>query len=473
MKIRQVLQCELARREFWEYCKLKAPDFYREDRPFLRELCETMQNFYFGDNDSEILSINIAPRHGKSRTATLFVEWVLGKDNKTKIMTGSYNETLSTEFSKQVRNAIQEEKADDDKLVYSDIFPNTKIKDGDAQASMWSLEGSSVKNYLATSPNGTATGFGCNLMIIDDLIKNAEEAKNQNALEKQWSWFTNTMLSRREGKKKIIIIMTRWATKDLAGRALEHFENIGAKVSALIFPTEQKDGSVLCDSILDKATCEVLKMTLGEDIFQANYNQQPIDLKGVLYTYLETYDELPEEILTIDNYTDTADTGEDYLCSITYAIGAKTEKAYILDIIYTQEDMTVTEPLLARTLMAFDVNVARVESNNGGRGFSRNVERETRKLGNNKTMFKPFTQTKNKVTRILTGATGVMLNVLFPKDWATRFPEFYRDTIQYQRIGKNIHDDNVDTLTGVYEKMTYVLNKGAKPKKKKYANFGF
>ena len=68
--------------------------------------------------------------------------------------------------------------------------------------------------------SGTAAGLGARKLIIDDLIKKAEEAFNENAFEKQWQWFTDTMLLRTETGYKIIIIMTRWATNDLAGRAL-------------------------------------------------------------------------------------------------------------------------------------------------------------------------------------------------------------------------------------------------------------
>ena len=104
-------------------------------------------------------------------------------------------------------------------------FFSQKIKDvGDAQAHLWSLEGQN-NSYLATSPTGTATGFGCSLMIIDDIIKNSEEAYNANIKEGHWDWFTNTMLSRLEEGGKIIIIMTRWASDDLAGRAIEHFKD--------------------------------------------------------------------------------------------------------------------------------------------------------------------------------------------------------------------------------------------------------
>ena len=156
---------ELARRQFWYYCKLKAPDFYKKDRPFLEDMCNRLQEFI--ESDKKILVINLPPRHGKSRTATLFTQWLLGIDNHQKVMTGSYNETLSTTFAKQVRDSILEENG-----IFSKVFPNTKIKYGESSMNKWALKGNEEANYLATSPTGTATGFGCKIMMIDDLIKN-------------------------------------------------------------------------------------------------------------------------------------------------------------------------------------------------------------------------------------------------------------------------------------------------------------
>ena len=450
MKIKQQLQCELARREFWYYCKLVAGDFYKDDRLYLKEICDTLQAFYEGDK--QVLCINLPPRHGKSRTATLFVEWCLGKDNSLKVMTGSYNETLSSTFSRQVRGAIQEIKADEDRIVYNDIFPYTKIKYGDGAVNLWSLEGNNNKNYLATSPTGTATGFGADILVIDDVIKNAEDANNANVLEKHWDWFCNTMLSRLQGKRKVIIIMTRWANKDLAGMAIKHFEEINEEVELLSM--KAFDGSkMLCEEVLSLEQYKTLVNTIGEDIVSANYNQEPIDLKGVLYSELKTYGNINlDEIKSINNYTDTADTGKDYLCSITYAVD-KDKNAYILDVIYTQQPMEITEPLLSKKLLELNVNYADIESNNGGRGFARNVQRLTKDLGNRHTIVRPFTQTKNKESRILTGATGVMNSIYFPNDWKYKYPEFYKDVTTYQRTGKNKHDDSVDALTGVYEKI--------------------
>lgn len=275
---------ELARREFFFYCHLKAPDFYKTDRQYLVELCTEFQEFY--ESEDEVLIINEPPRHGKSRTAGLFVEWVLGKNQNEKIMTGSYNETLSTMFSKNVRNSISELKADVYKPTFSDVFPGVAIKRGDGAMNLWSLEGG-YNNYLATSPTGTATGFGASMLIIDDLIKNAEEAYNESVKEKHWDWFTNTMLSRLEEGGKIIIIMTRWASDDLAGRALEHYQSQGAKVRHVCMKAMQDDGSMLCDEVLSKKSYLAKIKAMGEDIAMANYQQEPIDLKGVYIAVLK------------------------------------------------------------------------------------------------------------------------------------------------------------------------------------------
>ena len=438
---------ELARREFFFYCNLKAPDFYKEDRQYLVDLCSEFQDFI--QSDDEVMIVNVPPRHGKSRTAGLLVEWVLGNDQTQKIMTGSYNETLSTMFSKNVRNDIQEEKADENRIVFSDIFPGVSIKHGNGAMNLWSLEGG-YNNYLATSPTGTATGFGATLLIIDDLIKNAEEANNELTKEKHWNWFTDTMLSRLEEDGKIIIIMTRWASDDLAGRALEHFREAGAKIRHISMKAQQDDGTMLCPEVLSRKSYEAKIKAMGADIASANYQQDPIDLKGRLYTSFKTYSgELPQ-FKEIRNYTDTADTGEDYLCSINYGVTFANE-AYVLDVLYTKEPMEVTEPALARMLLAGAVNLARIESNNGGRGFARNVRRILEELGSNYTTIKWFTQTQNKQARIYSNSSWVMQHIYYPEDWKNRWPEYHNAMIKYQREGQNKHDDAPDATTGIAE----------------------
>lgn len=432
---------ELARRDFFEYCKLTAPDFYKEDRNFLKDMCNQLQEFY--QSDEQILVINLPPRHGKSRTAGKLVEWIFGQNNKEKVMTGSYNETLSGTFAKSVRDTIASERTEGI-LVYNDIFPNTKIKYGEASASKWALNGSNQANYLATSPTGTATGFGCTIMIIDDLIKNVQEAYNETVLQKQIDWFNNTMLSRTENNFKLIIIMTRWASNDLAGYILENFDN----VRHINYKAVQDDGTMLCEEVLSKKDYELKTKNMNKDIVYANYQQEPIDVKNRLYSGFKTYDKLPPAHYVM-NYTDTADEGSDFLCSIDYAVYNK--EYYILDILYTQESMEITEPKVAEMMTKDKVGYANIESNNGGRGFARNVQRELKELKNTHTKINWFHQGENKVARILSNSTAVMNNIYFPLNWKDRWPEFARHILHYVRDGKNEHDDAEDCLTGVYE----------------------
>ena len=454
-KIQYGAMTELARREFFYYCRLRAPDFYLPDRRYLADLCGEFQKFY--ESDEKVLIVAAPPRHGKSRTAGLFVEWVLGKNHSEKIMTGSYNETLSTVFSKNVRNAISEQKADADRIVYSDIFPGTVIQRGDAAMNLWSLEGG-YNNYLATSPSGTATGFGCTLMIIDDLIKSAEEAYNENILSKHWSWFTDTMLSRLEERGKIIIIMTRWSTEDLAGKAIKYFAEENVPIRTVTMKAVQDDGSMLCADILSRESYELKSRAMGADIASANFQQEPIDIKGKLYTSFKTYEDIPRDrsgkalFTRISAYTDTADEGSDYLCCIIY--GEYHKEAYVLDVYYTKAAMEITEPETAKRLHENDVNIAKIESNNGGRGFARNVHAELlRRYNSNKTVIKWFHQSKNKKARILSNSTWVMEHIYYPVNWRERWPEYYDAMTKYQKEGKNKNDDAPDATTGVAENM--------------------
>ena len=293
IELQREARLELARRDFWEFCKLLAPDFYKEGRDYLKDFCRALQEFY--ETDERVLIVNMPPRHGKSRTAGLFAEWIFGKNPAEKIITGSYNEQLSTTFSRNVRNAIQERKASKDKIVYSDVFPQTKLKKGSSAANLWTLDGQHI-SYLATSPSGTVTGFGATVMILDDIVKNAEEALNETILSNHWTWFTNTMLSRLEKNGKLVIIATRWNTNDLSGRAIEHYKSIGMPYKLLSKTALQEDGTMLCDEVLDKTAYDLIVKTMGREIVEANYNQRPIDLIGRLYNIgFQTYRDLPKD----------------------------------------------------------------------------------------------------------------------------------------------------------------------------------
>lgn len=434
----------LAAKDLWTFCRLMYPQFFLPEREYLREMCEKIQNFA-ENSPKQFLIVNAPPRHGKSLTAQALTAWLFGQNPKYKVMTGSYNERLSGIFARTVRNLIQTEKIGEN-VVYADIFPGTKVKYGEASAAMWSLEGSNQVSYLATSPNATATGFGADFLVIDDIIKSAEEAYNQNVLENHWSWFVNTMLSRLEGKRKVIVIMTRWAENDLAGKIAAAF----ADETEIITYRAKNGEKMLDETILSAEDYELLTQEMNLDIVEANYNQKPIDVGGRLYAEFKTWENFP--IGEIKNYTDTADTGTDFLCSVNYVEFEK--EAYILDLVFSDKPQEITENLVAELFAKDHVNFAEIESNNGGRGFARNISRILREnYSTNKTVISAVAQTKNKESRILTSSAWVQNHVYMPPNWRTRWPEFYKQIMNYQRKGKNAHDDAVDVLASIYEKV--------------------
>src|SRR5699024_6375129 len=361
---------------------------------------------------------------------------------------------MSSEFSKGVRDGIATDKGENLDITFKDIFPDKAIKRGDASVQKWSLQGHHM-NYLATSFNGTLTGMRGNIAIIDDPVKSAEEAFNESILENKFFWYNNTFLSRvlKGGIK--IVIATRWSTKDLTGRLMDREPEEWFELKLPAY--DESTGEMLCEEIFDYEMYSSQKEFMSEEIFLANYQQQPIDVKGRLYTKLQTYSDNPipkdeagnplfERIIS---YTDTADKGADNFVSIVG--GEYKGQIWVLDVLYTKDPMEETEIQQAELLMKWKVNRAVIESNNGGSYFASNVEKRMIEKNYRFTEIERFHQSKNKVTRILVNSSYVMNNMFFPDDWRETHTRFYQDVMSYQREGKNKHDDAPDTITGLAE----------------------
>ena len=477
---------------FWEYEKYINPKFFKETRPHLKMIAIILQALYEGrivkinpedewqivteeqkqnmtktirsDDGIEVvepvpasdliicrnLMLNIPPRHGKSYTMSNFVDWMFGIDNENRVIAITYNDILAGRFSKNVRDGIAAEKQDERFHIFSDIFPDTKIKYGDSAVSMWSLEGQFF-NYLGAGFGGTITGVGCSLGIIDDPVKNDMEANNDDFLNGQYNWYTDTFLSRIEEGGMQVIIMTRWSTRDLCGRLLED-EDAGDWYELVMKACEDEVlMKMLCPELFSFASYTKKKRKMSLNIFMANYQQEPFDVKGALYTSFKTYEILPK-LTTIKAYADTADEGKDYLCSIVY--GVYNMEAFVLDIVYTQLPMEKTEKMVAESFYNNKVKHADIESNNGGKGFARAVERELKtRFKSNSTVIKWFHQSDNKQARIRSNSSWVMEHIHYPVDWMYRWPEYYQAMKKYKSTGKNDHDDAPDATTGIAEKM--------------------
>ena len=268
-----------------------------------------------------------------------------------------------------------------------------------------------------------------------------------------------------------LIVFTRWHEEDLIGqikkkeevielKSLDQLENIPPRAwikinfEALkeLEPNEidQRAPGVPLWPI--KHNKEKLKEVrdLDPENFNCLYQGNPISLQGLLYTDFNTYNTLPE-LKIVKNYTDTADTGADYLASIVYGLPLDPEddKIYIIDLLFTSKPMEVTEPWTASLLINNKVNQADIESNNGGRGFARVIDQNTP----DGITVSWFTQNKNKEARIFSNSATVNKKITFPADWASRFSEFYDHLTRYKKnFRANKHDDGPDVLTGIIEK---------------------
>lgn len=450
------------------FCNLRKPDFYRPERDYQDLLCNTLQAAYEKKLRSEktgkpvkYLIINLPPGFGKSYTLANFVNWAYGQDVKNKVITVSYNGIIAPEFSRTAKEMITEEETEgEDSYTTRSFFPNLKVKYGDSSVMKWSLEGS-YTSYLATSFDGTLTGMRGNIIIIDDPIKSAEEAVNDAVKEKHWNFFKNTLSSRMLPGALCIIVLTRWATDDLAGRVMDKFPDQCYELKIPALTEDSPEGVSTCEDLYPTEDLQQKRATLDEEIWGANYMQVPVDKKGSLYGEFKTYDVVdPDRFEKVLNYTDTADEGSDSLCSISG--GQIGRYGYVTDVYFTDEPMEATEPETARRLQLAGVRECLIESNNGGRGFARNVIRHLKELSCYKCSVTWFHQSKNKRTRILTNASNVMEQVVMPADWQQRWPEFAKHVKRYQRKGKNDHDDAEDALTGFVE----LINGDVKGKKK-------
>lgn len=401
-------------------------------------------------NNIRRLIINMPPRYGKTELAVRhFIAYGLALNPRAKFLHLSYSATLAEENSMAVKDIMQAD-------WYKELFPRSQIKDGRDTKSRW--ETISGGGMYATSTLGQVTGFGAGsqddtyfggAIVIDDPIK-PEDAFSDVEREKVNRRFETTIRSRVNSRNTpIIIIMQRLHENDLCGYLQRAEPNVW---EVLKLPAITEDGHALWE--VRHTLDELQKLRdINPIVFETQYMQNPTPLEGLLYNpkSWKTYTDIPPTARAVrKNYTDTADTGADNLVSVNYV---ETEHGnYILDMIVTDEPMEVTEGLVARMLTKDGIEIANIESNNGGRGFARNVERLMRLQGNDTTRVEWFHQSANKQVRIFSNSAAVQNLTYFPDGWEVLFTKAHNELSGYMKTGRNAHDDVEDVLTGMVEK---------------------
>lgn len=449
-----------------------------------KRIIEVLQDVV--DGKCKRLIINIGPRYGKTELVIkMFISWCFALNPKCRFLHLSYSDVLVYDNSETIRSAMQTD-------LYKALFPNSALASEKGSAKRWKTKAGG--ELYAVSTQGQVTGFGAGAVdeeiekmdggtniftfddhtnemlsmlgatsnifqgaiVIDDPIK-PEDAESDIVRERINLRFENTIRNRTNSRSTpIIIIMQRLHEHDLCGYLQEIEPDEWTVLSMPAIQTDA-DGKEYALWPMKHTLEELYKMReINPLVFDTQYMQDPTPKEGLMYEGFKTYkpEELPvgNRALQKWNYTDTADTGADFLCSICFI--NTPEYIYVTDVLFTDAPMEVTEPKQANMLVRNQTVDCLIESNNGGRGYSRNVKKILRAdLHNFRCVVRTFTQSENKKTRIYTASAQVQNDILFPDGWDRKWPKFYQALMSYRKDNKRRgqHDDAPDCLTGVWE----------------------
>jgi len=224
------------------------------------------------------LIVNMPPRHTKSEFASfLLPAWFLGKYPNKKIIQCSNTAELAVGFGRKVRNLVGSE-------VYSTVFPNVGLKQDSKAAGRWSTNHGG--EYFAIGVGGTVTGKGADLLIIDDPHSEQEAAiasTNPEIYDKVFEWYSSGPRQRLQPGGSIVVVMTRWAKRDLTGRIVKSWiDKDGEEWEIIDFPAILPSGNPLWPEFWSLEELEALRLELPLSKWNAQYQQQPTSEEGAI-----------------------------------------------------------------------------------------------------------------------------------------------------------------------------------------------
>jgi predicted phage terminase large subunit-like protein len=430
--ILQILRLELCRREFWEFCLYYDPQFF-ESRVFLQHVAEAFQEVEDGKIRS--LSVSMPPRAGKSYISSLFCAWTIGRNPSKSVMRNACTATLYLKFSYDVRNIVKSDK-------FKQVFPTVVLSDDKANLQGWNTNHAKQVSYFGAGVGGTIIGFGAdNIAVTDDLYTGLEQALSDTQNDRIIQWKEATHDSRFESGCKRIDIGTRWSLNDVIGRQMnEGIYDRSIVVPALI------DGKSFCEAVMTTEEYLTKKKRTEPSIWEAEYMQSPVDIKGRLFNDLRTiplteFNSVKDTIEGCIAYCDVADQGADYTAFAILAVSK--QDMYLVDYVFNKSNTDVTLPLIAQKLNQWNVNYCRVESNSMGAMFARNLQKETR------TRILPVHNSTNKMTRIIMQSIWIQQRIIFVNNNSPECELFLQNVLHFSKEGKNKNDDAPDCLAGL------------------------
>ena len=287
------------------------------------------------------LMITMPPRHGKSMLASeFFPAWYMGRNPDHYVVTATYAQDLADDFGRKVKNQIED-------YAFQAVFPGVGLADDSKSVKRFhivendvAIEGGyehSLRQrgaFYAVGVGGPLTGRGAHLLLIDDPVKNREEADSEVIRKKTRDWYTSTAYTRLMPGGRVIVIQTRWHEDDLSGWLLQ--EHAHENWEVLNLPAISPDGKALWPEQYDLPALERIKLAIGARDWSALYQQEPTPEEGNYFKgdWLRPYQTAPaRETLAIYGASDYAVTkdGGDWTCHIVIGLDP-VGRMYLLDL---------------------------------------------------------------------------------------------------------------------------------------------
>lgn len=396
------------------------------------------------------LMIFTPPRHGKSELASRrFPAWYLGNNPSKQIIATSYNSDLAGDFGREVRNIVKSPE-------YGVLFKTGLAEDSQA-ANRWHTSGGG--SYVAAGVGTAITGRGADVLLIDDPVKDREEADSELRRKRVWDWYTSTALTRLMPGGAVVVIQTRWHEDDLSGRLLEN----GDEWRVLSLPAINEDNEALWPDRYDLASLERIRKALPLRDWSALYQQQPSPEDGDFFKreWFRYYDEMPDrDRLRVYGASDYAvtDGGGDYTVHGVFGIDSE-GKVYLLDLWRGQKDSGVwIEAFLDLVERWKPVSWAE-EGGQIRAALGPFIEQRIRQR-NTYVLREQFPSRANKEVRAQSIRGRVSLDGLYLPKAAPWLQAFESELLTFPA---GAHDDQVDVLGLFGQLLDKVQNGGAAP----------
>jgi len=258
-----------AKNDFLSFVKCVWPDFI--EGAHHRHIAKKFNKIATGE--IKRLIVNMPPRHTKSEFASyLLPSWMVGRNPKLKIIQATHTGELAIRFGRKAKHLIDSEE-------YHKIF-KTRLQEDSKAAGRW--ETAQGGEYFAAGVGGAITGRGADLLIIDD-PHSEQDALSESALESAYEWYTSGPRQRLQPGAAIVLVMTRWSTKDLTAMLLKKQGNVKADEWELIeFPALMDDGKPMWPEYWKQEELDKAKATLPTAKWNAQWMQKPTSEEGAL-----------------------------------------------------------------------------------------------------------------------------------------------------------------------------------------------